>query len=92
MIGPPPGDSAQMPSSARGLTRDDMRQGLNSTRFAARAIWLRETWCQHLHEAFDPHTRTRQQNEEHRWTIHPAIDGCLPDDRHQQPDPPGHLT
>lgn len=87
-----PGDSDQMPFDVSGLTVDDMRRGLDSKRFATRAKWLRDTWCQHLREAFDPHTRTLQQKEEHRWTIHPSIDGCLPDDLPPQLDPPVHLA
>lgn len=65
-----------IPAAARGLTADDMRQGLNSPRFAARAAWLRDRWCGRTSTAFDPETIKTQQSEEHRWTIHPAVDGC----------------
>jgi hypothetical protein len=83
-----PHDLPGMPAEALGLTVEDMRQGLNSARFAARARWLRTKWCEGLSTAFDPDTRKTQQGLEHRWTIHPLVDGCVA----QRPDdfPPIH--
>lgn len=58
------------------LTAEDMRQGLDSPRFRERAMALHAAWCTALRTAFDPKTRAAQQRLEHRWTIHPAVDGC----------------
>ena len=75
-----PKDLPGMPSDILGLTVDDMKQGLNSPRFAGRATWLRDTWCTMLMTAFAAPTRTTQSKLEHRWTIHPEVDGCQPRD------------
>jgi hypothetical protein len=58
------------------LTPDDMRQGLESASFAARAKEIRDRWCAGLQAAFGPETREVQRSALHRWTIHPAVDGC----------------
>jgi hypothetical protein len=73
-----PGDTADMPSSIQNVSADDMRQGLSSAKFAARAQWLRDKWCGLVREAFDPGTRTAQDLPPNRWTIHPLIDSCTP--------------
>ena len=50
-----PGDAnPTIPNAARGLTADDMRQGLNSPRFAARAALLRDRRGGRTSTAFDP--------------------------------------
>jgi hypothetical protein len=59
-----------------GLTPDDIRRGLESLAFAGRAKVIRDRWCVALQEAFLPETRETQQSGLHRWTIHPAVDGC----------------
>jgi uncharacterized membrane protein len=78
----PKDDIPGMPSSSADditkLSPDDMRQGLNSPKFARRAKWLRERWCGLMHEVFDGSVRTAQQGLTNRWTIHPAVDGCEP--------------
>jgi hypothetical protein len=61
-----------------------MRDGLGSAAFKTRCENLRRTWCAMLNEAFDPETKRTQQGLEQRWTIHPMIDGCVPEQR-----PPG---
>jgi hypothetical protein len=71
-----PMDLAGMPAELLGLGAEDMRQGLNSDKFAKRARWLRDSWCALLGTAFDPVTRETQQGLTHRWTIHPLVDGC----------------
>ena len=68
---PPPGETI-------ALTVDDMRQGLESENFRKRCENLRRAWCARLNDAFDPDTRKTQQGLEHRWTIHPLVDGCSP--------------
>jgi hypothetical protein len=67
-----------MPDDVADLGVEDMRQGLNSERFRKRAEWLHRLWCDQLQKAFDGETRGTQQRLEHRWTIHPAVDGCDP--------------
>lgn len=71
-----PGDLPDMPAGITGLTDADMKDGLASNKFKARAIWLRDKWCDLLNEAFDKKTAGLQETEEHRWTIHPDVDGC----------------
>jgi hypothetical protein len=61
-----------------GLTVNDMRQGLASRNFRTVAERTQKAWCSLLSEAFSPPVRDRQGLEEHRWTIHPLIDGCQP--------------
>jgi len=73
-----PEDLPDMPSDILGLSIDDMQQGLNSVKFARRAKWLRDRWCDMLTKAFHPGTRTTQSGLVHRWTIHPDVDGCTP--------------
>jgi hypothetical protein len=58
------------------LSSEDMRKGLESDAFAARAKALRDRWCGLLAERFDPAVGEAQQELEEQWTIHPAIDGC----------------
>jgi hypothetical protein len=67
-----------------GLKVFDMRVGLASPAFKAAATKLKDSWCLLLHEAFDPATTKTQSRPEHRWTVHPDVDGCSPDD----PPPP----
>lgn len=76
-----PGD-AGVPDSYEGqpitkLTVDDMQRGLDSPKFRARAKWIRDRWCKLLDDAFAGTTRTAQGLERERWTIHPAVDGCV---------------
>jgi hypothetical protein len=74
-----PADNAQMPGAIRNLDpAKDMAVGLESKKFRERAEWLRRKWCLALQEAFDPLTRAGQLHPENRWTIHPAVDGCVP--------------
>jgi hypothetical protein len=61
-----------------GLTTDDMKQGLGSAPFKARAIDIRDRWCKVLHLVQDPGLHILQDRPENRWTIHPDIDGCDP--------------
>ncbi|MFI9616886.1 hypothetical protein ACIHCM_35320 [Streptomyces sp. NPDC052023] len=61
-----------------GLDQEAMLKGLESTEFAKKAAELRDAWCSMLHESFDAATRQTQQKLEHRWTIHPLVDGCEP--------------
>ena len=61
-----------------GLTTDDMKQGLGSAPFKARAIDIRGRWCKALHVVQDPGLHILQDQPENRWTIHPDIDGCDP--------------
>ena len=67
------------------LTAEDMRKGLDSEAFAARAKALRDRWCGLLGERFNPEVGTNQQKLTERWTIHPAVDGCKPE------APPPHI-
>jgi hypothetical protein len=60
------------------LTPDDMRMGLESDAFAARAKALKERWCGLLSQRFEGPVGEAQQRLENRWTIHPAVDGCAP--------------
>lgn len=71
-----PADLPGMPAAITGLTDVDMKQGLASAKFRQRAIWLRDKWCGMLDEAYDKTTAELQESEEHRWTIHPDVDGC----------------
>jgi hypothetical protein len=68
-----------MPNAITNLQPDDMRQGLNNDKFHRRAVWLRERWCGLVHEAFDDNVRQTQQGLSARWTIHPLVDGCIPE-------------
>jgi hypothetical protein len=60
------------------LIPEDMRKGLESTAFAARARALKDRWCGLLGQRFDPAVIKTQQGIRERWTIHPAVDGCAP--------------
>ncbi|MFD4247357.1 hypothetical protein ACFWP3_38100 [Streptomyces sp. NPDC058525] len=60
------------------LDKESMMKGLNSEAFAEHAVKLRKDLCTRLQEAFNPTTRKTQQKLEHRWTIHPHVDGCTP--------------
>lgn len=70
---PPPGETIL-------LTQGDMRQGLNSSNFRTRCENLQRTWCSMLDDAFSETTRKNQQGLHQRWTIHPMVDGCRPED------------
>jgi hypothetical protein len=86
-----PKDLPGMPPEIMNLKPDDMIQGMDSPKFAARAKWLRDKWCDMLMTAHDPHTRTTQSGLVHRWTIHPTVDGCEPHpDPAPVPDPGPH--
>jgi len=61
-----------------------MRFGLDDPEFRSACEVLRFEWCKRLKEAFSPETRQTQQGLEHRWTIHPDVDGCIPE---RDPDP-----
>ena len=65
-----------MPAEIRNLDVNDMRAGLSSDKFAARAAWLRKKFCRMMNEAHDPATRNEQEKPKNRWTIHPYVDGC----------------
>lgn len=73
----PPADAKGMPADIKGLSELDMRVGLASEKFRKRAEWLRDKWCLMLAEAFDDATRELQRRPGQRWTIHPAVDGCV---------------
>jgi hypothetical protein len=60
------------------LTHVDMEQGLNSTPFKEHCVYVRDTWCRMLRDVFKDKTRQVQQRLEHRWTVHPTVDGCRP--------------
>jgi hypothetical protein len=62
-----------------------MEAGLGSETFRKRCELLRDTWCEQLKEALKAETRQVQQKLEHRWTIHPTVDGCRP--RNSVPPP-----
>jgi hypothetical protein len=79
-----PSDSDDMDPSIKGLTPDDMRHGLDSDKFRRRAVTLREQFCRLLQEAFETATLQTQTEPAHRWTIHPAVDGCAD----SEPPPP----
>lgn len=59
-----------------GLTRADMRAGLASATFRARAVELRDRWCGLLTDGWSAPTRRAQLAPGQRWTIHPTVDGC----------------
>jgi len=71
-----PTDTDDMPAEIKNLAEDDMRAGLDSDKFAARAAWLRKKFCRMMSEAHDPATRNEQERPKNRWTIHPYVDGC----------------
>ena len=75
-----PSDLPDMPANITGLTIEDMKQGLASERFSRRTNWLLKKWCGLLDEAYDKKTEELQDTEEHRWTIHPEVDGCEPNE------------
>jgi len=60
------------------LDATKLRAGLGDADFRTRCETLRKAWCRRLDEAFSAETRQIQQGLEHRWTIHPAVDGCTP--------------
>ncbi len=78
-----PTDTDDMPAAIKNLSEDDMRAGLSSDKFAARAAWMRKKFCRMMSEAHDPTTRAEQERPENRWTIHPYVDGC------EEEAPPG---
>ena len=80
-----PVDLPGMPPNITGLTINDMKIGLASQKFRDRATWLRDTWCGLLHESVGETTQGLQGTEPHRWTIHPNVDGCEPE---EEPDVP----
>jgi hypothetical protein len=61
-----------------GLTQSDMRQGLDSPSFTAAAKAVKQNWCIFLSEAFNATTLNIQSQPQNRWTIHPLVDGCVP--------------
>lgn len=71
-----PTDTDDMPAAIKNLSEDDMRAGLSSDKFAARAAWMRKKFCRMMTEAHDQTTRAEQERPENRWTIHPYVDGC----------------
>ena len=71
-----PTDTDDMPGAIRNLEEKDMRAGLSSDKFAARATWMRKKFCRMMQEAHDPATRNEQEKPKNRWTIHPYVDGC----------------
>ena len=62
-----------------GLSFVDMQLGLESPAFAASAGYLLSQWCGLLREAEDPTTKHAQNQPPNRWTVHPDVDGCQPD-------------
>jgi hypothetical protein len=60
------------------LTPTDVQQGLGSATFRKCAEALKERSCNHLRQPFDAGVAEAQQQPEHRWTIHPSVDGCRP--------------
>ena len=66
------------------LTPDDILKGLASPAFLASAKALRQKWCERFQLPEDPGVHILQQQPQNRWTVHPAVDGCQPDD----PAPP----
>lgn len=70
------------------LTRDDMKQGLDSAAFRQRAVALRDRWCRLLSERFDEAVQKTQQGLTERWTVHPAVDGCTPAQTDEPFEPP----
>ena len=79
-----------MPPGITGLTEDDRRAGLESTKFSDRAVWLRDRWCELLREGFDGTVGQAQQGLTERWTIHPLVDGCAPAPAPPPPPDPLH--
>jgi uncharacterized protein YidB (DUF937 family) len=77
---PPPGEAIT-------LTKDDLKQGLNSDNFRQRCEHLKDTWCRMLSDAFSEKTRQKQQALDERWTIHPMVDGCRRRDDGGEPPP-----
>ncbi|MBZ9978723.1 hypothetical protein [Mesorhizobium sp. BR-1-1-10] len=73
------------PGETTDLTAQDIRDGLGSAAFRARCDNLRRTWCAMLNEAFDPETKRTQQGLDQRWTIHPMVDGCIPQEQPPAP-------
>lgn len=71
-----PPDTDDMPPAIRNLSEADMREGLDSKKFAERADWMLKKYCRMMHETHDPATRDEQAKPKHRWTIHPDVDGC----------------
>ncbi|HEY6118563.1 MAG TPA: hypothetical protein VIV66_01330, partial [Pyrinomonadaceae bacterium] len=77
---PPPGETIS-------LTKNDLKQGLDSENFRKRCEHLRDTWCSMLSDAFSKETRQKQQALHERWTIHPIVDGCRRSDDRDEPPP-----
>jgi hypothetical protein len=76
--------SHEFDPSLPDLTPEDMRAGLASEPFRQRVTALRDRWCLLLSERHDDDVAEAQQELTHRWTIHPAVDGCAP----PEPDVP----
>ncbi len=74
-----PTDLPNMPTAITQLSLGDMKKGLASQKFRDRALWLRDKWCRLLNDAYAQTTSALQQREQHRWTIHPDVDGCEPE-------------
>ena len=73
-------DPAFAETPSPGLTVEDMKRGMSSPTFAAKAAAYVEQECRGLREAHAPETGQEQQKLVHRWSIHPAVDGCQPED------------
>jgi hypothetical protein len=67
-----------IPAPLQNLTVADMQAGLKEPKFRGRAEFLRDRWCKAVGDAFTAAVRNAQARAEHRWTIHPAVDGCIP--------------
>jgi hypothetical protein len=63
-----------------GLSAADMQAGLQSPAFTKAAANLWNQWCGLLTEANDPNVRNTQNKPDNRWTVHPGVDGCNPDE------------
>jgi len=76
--------------SLQPLTDKDMQRGLDSDLFLNWCEAIRVHWCEHLGVAADPATTTTQKRPQHRWAVHPQVDGCIPlapPDHPHVPDP-----
>src|SRR5438093_9859167 len=67
------------------LTPADILKGLSSPAFFASAKALRQKWCERFQLPQDPGVHILQQQPQNRWTVHPAVDGCQPEDRAPPP-------
>jgi hypothetical protein len=84
--GVPP--SHEFDPSLKDLIPEDMRAGLDSAAFRERVSALRDHWCLLLSERHNEPVGEAQQGLTHRWTVHPAVDGCTPAAPDDDPPPP----